>query len=232
MRKLEPPERFFERLAHEVGVAVGNVRAGEPADVGVGPEVGRNQKHRLGLRSFGHGLRCQRFGGCFGSSDAFVNAWNRLFPSPGFNRGGRLAGSLIFHQQESLDARGPLPAQFAVEAERVKGLRQRLAQPQPVKEIERRLSCCIACSCTGVARGLGQNLQNRPRYNRPPERRRRKLRVLSGKDTARAGRPLGREERFERRHARGVAQHSAEGWRQGLGFHGVIIRPPAEEAHV
>ena len=38
----EPPEELFVGLAEEVVVAFGGVDASEPADVGVGPEGGRD----------------------------------------------------------------------------------------------------------------------------------------------------------------------------------------------
>jgi hypothetical protein len=38
--ELQPPEEFFVWFAEEVVVALGGVNAGEPADVGVGPEGG------------------------------------------------------------------------------------------------------------------------------------------------------------------------------------------------
>ena len=175
----EPPEHLFIRLADQVGVAVGLVRAGEPADIRVVPEVGGQGDT---FRAEGRSLRSSRLG--FG--DGVRN----------FSDGLGLADA-GFTEEDYLDASGDAPALFAFEAKGTEGLGERLAEAEAVEEVE-----------GGLLRGLGVNgfgeqFKDAPAEQRTPNGSRGELRAGAGEHTTGSRGPGMGEGPLDDRHAHG-----------------------------
>ncbi len=141
-RHEQPPEQLFVLLADQIEVAFGFVDAGEPADIGIEPEGGREGDFFVGA-----GLGDLSSAGCAAieASDArgFARLCllpERLLPS---TASAQVRSACFFGfadagagEEHHLDAGGDAPGLFAFKSERGEGLGERLAEAQAVKEIE------------------------------------------------------------------------------------------------